>query len=255
MGKQILTIADEPRYSKEIKHKIIAILSQLNDLSPSYLMSTNRSLGWIQSWADYHLEQIELVEHQSENYQDVKADLWYIIVPDIRAFGKTISLTHFDFAGKDLEINLPEYVKIEEKMTEKVYSRGCLYDFYKDVLEIVKKAKNEVIITDNYANEELINLYLEKIPENVKIKVLTKKPQGNFVTVAKKFKAKPNVRFEARISNDWHDRWVFIDNECWVTGQSVRDAGAKPTYLVKLDGYAILKNCFDEAWNKAVAIV
>lgn len=123
------------------------------------------------------------------------------------------------------------------------------------MLEIVKQAKNEVIITDNWADEELINLYLEKIPENVKIKVLTKNPHGNFVMVAKKFKAKPNVIFEARTSTDWHDRWVFVDRECWVTGQSVKDAGTKPTYLVKLNGYDILKNCFDEAWKNASKLV
>jgi len=113
----------------------------------------------------------------------------------------------------------------------------------------------EVIITDNYADEELINLYLEKIPEGVKIRVLTQKPQGNFIAVAKKFKTKPNVDFEARKSMEWHDRWVFVDNECWVTGQSVKDAGTKPTYLVKLGAYELLRKTFNDVWNKASLLV
>jgi hypothetical protein len=138
---------------------------------------------------------------------------------------------------------------------ERVYPKGYVYDFYKDILNIIKGAKNEVVITDNYADEELINLYLEKIPEKIKIKVLTKEPKGNFIIVAKKFKTRPNVDFEVRKSTEWHDRWVFVDNECWVTGQSVKDAGTKPTYLVKLGAYDLLKKAFDEIWNKASSLV
>jgi hypothetical protein len=163
-------------------------------------------------------------------------------------------LTDVGFALPREELELAP-IDVGKETVQKVYPKGYVYDFYKDMLDILKEAKNEVIITDNWVDEELINLYLEKIPENVKIRLLTKKPQGNFIPVAKKFKAKPTVDFEARTSNDWHDRWVFVDNECWVTGQSVRDAGLKPTYLVKLNGYDVLKSCFDEAWKKAAAIV
>jgi len=156
----------------------------------------------------------------------------------------------FELPWVELKLSPIDYGK-----EERVYPKGYVYDFYKDILEILKEAKNEVIITDNYADEELINLYLEKIPEGVKIRVLTQKPQGNFIAVAKKFKTKPNVDFEARKSMEWHDRWVFIDNECWVTGQSVKDAGTKPTYLVKLGAYELLRKTFDEVWNKASLLV
>ena len=170
----------------------------------------------------------------------------------MRTLDQILTDVGFDLPREKLELSPIDYGK---EGIEKVYPKGCLYDFYRDMLELIKQAENEVIITDNYADEELINLYLEKIPESVKIRVLTKKPQGNFIAVAKKFKAKPSVSFEARASNDWHDRWVFIDNECWVTGQSVKYAGEKPTYLIKLGGYDILKNCFEEAWNKASQLV
>ncbi|MGD0978664.1 MAG: hypothetical protein ABR962_05930 [Candidatus Bathyarchaeia archaeon] len=138
---------------------------------------------------------------------------------------------------------------------EKVYPQGYAYYAYKDILGILKRAEKEVIIADNYANEELINLYLEKIPNKVRIRVLTKEPRDNFMAVAKKFRIKPTVDFEVRKSTEWHDRWLFVDNECWVTGQSVKDAGTKPTYLVKLDAYDLLKKAFDEVWNKASPII
>jgi ribosomal protein L31E len=156
----------------------------------------------------------------------------------------------FELPWTELSLSPIDYGK-----EEKVYPKGYAYYAYKDILDIIKEAKNEVIVTDNFADEELINLYLEKIPEKVRIRVLTKEPKGNFMVVAKKFKTKPNVDFEVRKSMDWHDRWVFVDNGCWVLGQSVKDAGMKPTYLVKLEAYDLLKKAFDEVWNKASLLI
>ncbi len=138
---------------------------------------------------------------------------------------------------------------------EKVYPKGHIYDFYKDIRDITKEAKNEVFVIDAYVDEDLLNLYLEKIPIGVKIKILTKQPKGNFITVAQKFKIKPKVDFEVRRSNDCHDRLFFIDDKCWVMGQSVKDAGKKPTYLVKIEVYDLFRKVFDDLWKTASKLV
>jgi hypothetical protein len=156
----------------------------------------------------------------------------------------------FELPWVELSLSTIDYGK-----EEKVYSKGYAYYAYKDILDIIREAKNEVTVTDNYADEELINLYLEKIPEKVRIRVLIKEPKGNFMVVAKKFKTKPNVDFEVRKIMEWHDRWVFVNNGCWVMGQSIKDAGTKPTYLVKLEAYDLLKKAFDEIWSKASPLV
>jgi len=144
---------------------------------------------------------------------------------------------------------------LDSDKEEKVYPKGFIYDFYKDILEITKEAKTEVFVIDAYVDEELLNLYLKKIPTGVKIRILTNKPQGNFITVAQKFKTKPRVDFEVRRSNDCHDRLFFIDDKCWVMGQSIKDAGKKPTYLAKIEGYALFKKVFDDLWNTASKLV
>jgi len=141
------------------------------------------------------------------------------------------------------------------KEEEKAYPKGHAYAFYKDIRDITKNAKNEIFVIDAYVDEELLNLYLEKIPIGVKIRILTKKPQGNFVTVAQKFKIKPKVDFEVRRSNDCHDRLFFIDDKCWVMGQSVRHAGRKPTYLVKIEGYNLFRKVFDDLWKNASPLI
>ena len=162
---------------------------------------------------------------------------------------------------KSIEIRREVRIKKKQRLTskkgkeEKVYPKGHIYDFYKDIRNITKDAKNEVFVIDAYVDEELLNLYLEKIPIGVKIRILTKEPKGNFVTVAQKFKIKPKVDFEVRRSNDCHDRLFFVDDECWVMGQSVKDAGKKPTYLVKIEGYDLFRNVFDDLWKMASKLV
>ena len=75
------------------------------------------------------------------------------------------------------------------------------------------------------------------------------------MTVAKKFKAKPNVKFEVRQTSDCHDRLFFVDNDCWVAGQSVKDAGKKPTYLVKIEGADLFRKVFEDLWKISKVIV
>ena len=138
---------------------------------------------------------------------------------------------------------------------EKVYPKGHVYDFYKDIRDKTKDAKSEVFVIDSYVDEELLDLYLEKIPTGVKIKILTNKPKGNFVTVAQKFKVKPQVDFEVRVTKDCHDRLFFIDNQCWVMGQSIKDAGHKPTYLIKIEGHDLFRSVFDDLWKNASKLI
>lgn len=187
-------------------------------------------------------------------YVITKLEIWKT---DERARGKSNTWEwiprHGENVTKDFIITLPTKPQFHKE--EKVYPKGHIYDFYKDIRDITKDAKNEVFVIDAYVDEELLNLYLEKIPIGAKIRILTNKPQGNFMTVAQKFKTRPNIDFEVKRSQDCHDRLFFIDNECWVMGQSVKDAGKKPTYLVKIEGYTLFKKVFDDLWNVTSKLV
>ena len=138
---------------------------------------------------------------------------------------------------------------------EKVYEKGQVYDFYKDIREITQQARNEVFLIDAYPDEEVLNLYLEKIPTGIRIRILANKPKENFLTVAQKFKMKPGVKFEVRASTDCHDRLFFIDDTGWIMGQSLKDAGKKPTYLVKIESHDLFRKVFEELWSRAQPLV
>lgn len=193
-----------------------------------------------------HMSRNEIIYSKFRKFASQIGDIY----KKMREIDQMLLDAGFELPWEDLKLAPIDYGK-----EEKVYPKGHMYDFYKDIRDITKDVKNEVFVIDAYVDEELLNLYLEKIPLGVKIRILTNKPQGNFITVAKKFKVKPNVDFQVRKSKDCHDRLFFIDNECWVIGQSVKDAGKKPTYLVKIEGYDLFRKIFDDLWKNASILV
>lgn len=139
---------------------------------------------------------------------------------------------------------------------EIILKPGDQYDVYKKINNIITKAQSEVFIVDPYVNTEFFDLYVNKIPPKTKTKMLTQKPSQDLAIIIKKFYKKKNVTFEAKKSNNFHDRALFIDNkECWVIGQSIKDAAVKkPTYLTKLTSFKDMQNLYNSIWNKATKI-
>lgn len=133
---------------------------------------------------------------------------------------------------------------------EKVYSPGDSYDFYDDVKKIIEKATSEVFLIDSYATEDIINLYLNKFPKGIRITILTNKPQGNFVSIATKFKLKHGKNFSVKTNKNCHDRVFFVDKKCYTTGQSLDKAASKqPTYLCEIVNSGSFRNVFQKLFD------
>lgn len=135
----------------------------------------------------------------------------------------------------------------------KVYGPGDAIDVYRDLSQIVATAASDVFIVDLYADQEIFDLYLAKVGGNVKTRLLTKPPSSALRTLAGKFSARPGAQFEARSTSAIHDRVIFIDGrDCWVIGQSIKDAGMKkPTYLLPVAAISDMSRLYEDAWNNA----
>jgi hypothetical protein len=111
-------------------------------------------------------------------------------------------------------------------------------------------ARKKVDIIDPFVDDSIFELYLDDVHPNASIKLLTTHMYGKFREVAKRFKIqKPN--FEIRTSNEVHDRYLIIDGRVWVIGQSLKDAGMKPSYIVELVDKDRILGLFQKLWNRA----
>ena len=104
---------------------------------------------------------------------------------------------------------------------DSIFFEGQFYDAYSFLLDIFNKAKNELIIIDNYAGKELLDI-LKDIDKNIVIvsnnsdKVLKKKYLSQY----------KNVSFVD--NNSFHDRFIIIDRKILYTcGASFKDLGKK----------------------------
>ncbi|MDD5473842.1 MAG: hypothetical protein PHU34_06800 [Candidatus Methanoperedens sp.] len=154
-------------------------------------------------------------------------------------------------ALKELDKEFSDYEKeTHEDKYEWIYDKGENYDIYKDIRTIVKKAATEVFIVDGYPDENIYQLYLDEIPNEVRIKFLTNRPQGKFLNVTQLWMKNPKKKLAIK-KGEIHDRAIFVDNnECWVLGASIKDAGNKPTYLIKIRNKNKMYSIYSEIFNR-----
>ena len=115
--------------------------------------------------------------------------------------------------------------KFKEKELNKIFFEGELYDAYSILLDILNKAKKEIIIIDNYAGKELLDT-LKDIDK--KIIIISKNIEK---TLRSKYeKQYKNVEF---INNDsFHDRFIIIDRKIlYSCGASFKDLGIEKYYI------------------------
>jgi len=123
---------------------------------------------------------------------------------------------------------------------------------YQILTKLFSKAKKEIFIYDGYVEEGTLNV-LSSISKNTKIKILTNNTYGKFLKELPRFiKEFPNC--EVRQSSIVHDRFFFLDGECFVSGTSLHVLGGKkPYHIFKISKEieAILKNHFENTWIQA----
>ena len=141
---------------------------------------------------------------------------------------------------KDNErINLLEesFLKLEEKeKINHIFYEGQIYDAYSLLIDILSKAKEEVIIIDNYAGKELLDIIKDI---SIDIKIVSSNIDS---TLKKKYESQySNVTFIN--NNTFHDRFIIIDRkELYNSGASFKDLGKKCFYIGKIEDKEILNN-------------
>ena len=102
-----------------------------------------------------------------------------------------------------------------------LFFEGDFYDAYSTILDIFNRSRDEIIIIDNYAGKDLLDI-LKKI--NRKIIIVSENIDE---TLKKKYeKQYKNVTFIN--NNSFHDRFIILDRYILYTcGSSLKDVGKK----------------------------
>jgi len=128
----------------------------------------------------------------------------------------------------------------DTQFKQKIFFDGQIYDSYSLIISIIKKAKEKILIIDNYIDDSILQM-LSKKNNNVEVVVLTSQNCNlTKLDVSKFNKQYPSLKI-AR-TNKFHDRFMIIDNnDLYHIGASLKDLGKKCFAISKIEDIDYIK--------------
>ena len=142
---------------------------------------------------------------------------------------------------EDIKLLQESFDKLNTKESNNhIFYEGQIYDAYSLLIDILSKAKKEIIIIDNYAGKKLFDI-IKNI--NVKVKIYIE----NIDNISKEKYEKQYSNLEIINTNIFHDRFVIIDNKVlYHSGASFKDLGKKCFVITKMEDNNILKELLNK---------
>jgi len=157
---------------------------------------------------DFYLQQLRVLE---------KRQLSYEISSDIK----------FNHIFKALESAQTD------KATNGIFFDNQMYDAYSFISDLLRTAKQNIILIDNYIDDTTLTLF-SKIP-NIKVTIYTHTLSKQLKLDINKYNAQYN-NIVVKTFKDSHDRFLILDNkEVYLIGASLKDLGKKWFGFSKID--------------------
>ena len=164
------------------------------------------------------------------------------IEANIRIMRAFTSMRHFFTNNAQVfqRLSTIEYHQIEtDKRIDEVFKRldanttpqqgiffdGQIFDAYRFVSDLIKKAKQSIILIDNYVDDSVLAL-LDKRESNVSAKIYTQNISSQLKLDINKHNSQYPL-IEVNQFNKAHDRFLLIDDEIYHIGASIKDLGKK----------------------------
>ena len=117
------------------------------------------------------------------------------------------------------------FVKTSLPPVEGVFCNGQIFDAYNFISDLVRKAKNEIILIDNYIDDSVLKI-LNKRADNISATIYTAHISENLKLDLEKHNSQYQpINIEQ--FNKSHDRFMIIDNEVYHIGASLKDLGKR----------------------------
>lgn len=117
---------------------------------------------------------------------------------------------------------------------QKIFFNGQIYDSYSLIIDIIKKAKEKILIIDNYIDDSILKMLSKKV-SNVEVVIITsEKCNLTKLDISKFNKQYPTLKIAK--TNNFHDRFMIIDNKhLYHIGASLKDLGKKCFAISKIE--------------------
>ena len=194
----------------------------------------NRSISRVTSI--YNLDMIIAVGYRVNSHQATSFRIWATKVLKeylYRGFAMYQRMDRIENQVNELSNQVQSLVRTALPPTQGVFFDGQIFDAYVFAADLVKSAKESIVLIDNYVDESVL-LLLSKRNANVTARIITRKISPVLATdLAKHNQQYPPITVEE--SSRFHDRFLIIDATVYHIGASLKDLGKKLFAFSRLD--------------------
>lgn len=189
----------------------------------------------------YNLDVIISVGYRVKSKQGTQFRIWATnVLRDYLlkgyALNQRMNRIENDYENLNKEVKKISFqLKTKDIPNQGVFFDGQVFDAYIFASNLVKKAKKEIILIDNYIDESTITL-LAKKTDKVKAVLYTKVANKQLNLDIQKANEQYHNTFELNELKTSHDRFLIIDQkELYHLGASLKDLGKKWFAFSKMD--------------------
>ena len=118
-------------------------------------------------------------------------------------------------------------------LPEQIFGTGCVWDAWAFVSDLVRSAKQRIVLVDNYVDDRVLSL-LDKRAKDVSATIYSRYNEPFQVDLKKHNEQYREIYF-MQLPHKSHDRFLIIDDDVYLLGASVKDMGVGVCAITKME--------------------
>jgi hypothetical protein len=227
------------------KHINNALKEELQEFSVVAKFATTAADGKVYQVEYYGLDMILSVGYRVKSQRGIQFRIWsnrvlkeYIL----KGYAIHQRFERIEHRVTETEKKIDFFVKTSLPRIEGIFYDGQVFDAYTFVADLIKSAKKSITLIDNYVDENVL-LLLSKRMKDVDATVYMAQISPEFQLDLQKHNTQyPTVNVYTFAHS--HDRFLFIDEDVYHIGASLKDLGKKWFAFSKMgqDAKILLQN-------------
>lgn len=213
------------------KHINSALAEELKGVPTVAKFATLQQEGdrWVRRPKEYYnLDMILSVGYRVKSSRGIAFRRWAnTVLKEYLLRGYTINprLEQLERRVAKTEEKIDFFVRAALPPVEGVFYDGQIFDAYEFASKLIKSAKKEIVLIDNYVDETVLTM-LDKRVSTVKATIYTKQISAQLQMDINRHNAQyPPIDVQA--FNKAHDRFLIVDDKVYHIGASLKDLGKK----------------------------
>ena len=176
----------------------------------------------------YSIDMIMSVGYRVKSEQGIMFRRWANqVLKDYLLKGYVVNqrITTLEHQVADLTDKVNFFVRSSLPPVEGIFYDGQIFDAYAQIISLIKQAKRSIVLIDNYISADTLTM-LSNRDANVSATIYTRQlSQQQQLDLQRHNQQYPPIAVNVCQHN--HDRFLIIDDEVYLFGASLKDAGKK----------------------------